>query len=110
MTLTTHELAALRRIAIRAIEEVHDVFASAAARQPSAPARTAAAGPASPPTIPKPKPRMAFGLAEASQLLGLSRSKLYSMIADGEIRSVRLGSRRLIEASEIEALLARSRN
>lgn len=110
MNLTTQDLDALRRIALRAIDEVHYVLATAVSRQSREAARKATSLPAAPPELPKLKPQVAYSLKEASDLLGLSRSKLYSMISDGEIASVRIGSRRLIEASEIEALISRSRH
>lgn len=45
----------------------------------------------------------------ASRLLGVGRSSLYTLIARGELKAVRVLSRRLIEAREIEALLAKAR-
>jgi excisionase family DNA binding protein len=49
--------------------------------------------------------RMAYSPREAASLLGLARSSIYGAIARGELRSVQLGSRRLIPASEIDRVL-----
>ena len=47
---------------------------------------------------------------EAAAQLGISRAKLYELIADGSIRSVRVGGCRRIRASDlhdfVEALVA----
>jgi excisionase family DNA binding protein len=108
MQITPQDLWALRNIAIRAVNEAHEVFAGAARRTPS---RGPLAGPAAPSPAPAPplKQRLTYSLAEAVALIGLSRASLYRLIEAGELKAVRIGSRRLIEAAEIEALLARAR-
>ena len=50
--------------------------------------------------------RLAVSPAEAAQMLGLGRTKLYELIADNEIASVKIGTRRLIRVAELEAWLA----
>jgi excisionase family DNA binding protein len=40
-------------------------------------------------------------IPEAAAQLGISRAKLYELIADGSIRSVRLGGCRRIRASDL---------
>ena len=48
---------------------------------------------------------VAYTMTEACRLLGgISRTHIYKLIGDGEIRRVKLGRRSLIPASEIERL------
>ncbi|AEG50766.1 DNA binding domain protein, excisionase family [Sphingobium chlorophenolicum L-1] len=49
--------------------------------------------------------RLAFSLNEASEATGLSRSHLTRVIAAGELRSMKVGRRRLIPASEMRRLV-----
>jgi len=49
--------------------------------------------------------RAAFSLAEVSGLTGLSISGLYLLINRGELRSVRVGGRRLVRREALEELL-----
>jgi excisionase family DNA binding protein len=46
----------------------------------------------------------------ACQLIGLGRSKLYELLANGEIASVKIGKRRLIVVAELRAWLQRLAN
>jgi excisionase family DNA binding protein len=39
---------------------------------------------------------------------GLGRTRIYELLADGSLESVRLGRRRLVTRRSIEALVARS--
>ena len=50
--------------------------------------------------------RLAYAPAELADLLGVSRAWIYLRLDDGTIPSVKLGAKRLIRASVIEALLA----
>lgn len=50
--------------------------------------------------------RLAYSAAEVAPMLGCTRQHINNMIARGELRSVKLGRRRLIPASAIDALLA----
>jgi excisionase family DNA binding protein len=105
MPLTPQDLGALRNILTRAVNDIHEVLVAAARRQDHA-----APPPANPPPpSPAPRPRLAYSLAETSKRLGLSKATLYRLIARGELKAVRVGSRRLVEAAEIERLLARGR-
>lgn len=52
-------------------------------------------------------PPLLYSILEASHLLGVSRTTLFSLLKAGTIRSVRLGKRRLIPASALEELVAR---
>jgi len=52
-------------------------------------------------------PPLLYSILEASHLLGVSRTTLFSLLKAGTVRSVRLGKRRLIPASALEELVAR---
>jgi excisionase family DNA binding protein len=45
-------------------------------------------------------------VVEAARVLGISRSKLYELLADGEIPSVRIGRSRRITMSALEEFIA----
>lgn len=119
MDLTPQDLWTLRNIIIRAVNESHEVLAAAARRSKQDQKRDARGAEALPPVqapalAPKPPgreqpPKLAYTLNEASVALGLSKSTLYKMIADGRLVTLRLGSRRLIETKTIEAVLAAAR-
>jgi excisionase family DNA binding protein len=49
--------------------------------------------------------RLAYSPAEAAQALGISRGKLYQLLDDGTLASVKLDRRRLIRTEAIVALL-----
>jgi excisionase family DNA binding protein len=51
-----------------------------------------------------PLPRMSYSLAEIEAMCGLSRSSLYRLIAAGELRTVKRGSRRLVPSAELKRL------
>jgi excisionase family DNA binding protein len=61
--------------------------------------------PKSNPTLPD---KIALRVPEASQ--GLSRSKLYELIGERKLPSVKAGGRRLILRSDLEAYLAACRD
>ena len=48
----------------------------------------------------------ALSVVEAAQQLGISRSRLYELIADGELLTIQVGRRRLVLSSAIEDFLA----
>ena len=50
--------------------------------------------------------RLAYGIAEAARAVGVSRAHLYELIARGEVRSVKLGERRLIPTEELRRVLS----
>ena len=52
--------------------------------------------------------RLAYTVAESTNIVPLSRSKLYAMIAAGEIRTVTVAGKTLIPSTELEALVAGS--
>lgn len=46
--------------------------------------------------------RLLYSMPEAAQLLGgITERKLWSMVAEGEIKSVKLGRRRMISATAL---------
>jgi excisionase family DNA binding protein len=106
MQLTAQDLWSLRNILIRAVNESHEVLGAAVRR---APRKAPPSVPAAPPPAPPPKPRLAYPLSEVAILLGVSRASVYRLIALKELKAVRIGSRRLIEAAEIEGMLSRAR-
>lgn len=52
-----------------------------------------------------PVDRKLFTVPEAAKLVGLSRSKLYSMVRDGSLRSVRFGKAWRIPQAALAELL-----
>ena len=53
--------------------------------------------------------RLAYGIEEAVNAVGLSRSRLYELIAAGEIAVCKVGRRTIIPATELTAFLERHR-
>lgn len=53
-------------------------------------------------------PRLGYSVDEAAAALGIGRSTLYRLIRDGRLRTLRLGRRVLITATELEGFLARA--
>lgn len=53
-----------------------------------------------------PPRRAAYPTPEAAVLLGMSRSGIYQLIDQGELRRVKIGRRSLIPAEEITRILA----
>ena len=49
---------------------------------------------------------LAVSPSQAARLLGLGRTKLYELLAANEITSIKIGTRRLIRVSALEAWLA----
>ncbi|PWL18732.1 DNA-binding protein [Falsochrobactrum shanghaiense] len=44
---------------------------------------------------------------DAAKMLGVGRTKIYDMLAKGQILSMRIGSRRLVKVESIKALIER---
>ena len=53
--------------------------------------------------------RLLYKVPEAAAALGLSRAKLYQLMAKGELGSVRIASSRRIPATELHAFVERLR-
>jgi excisionase family DNA binding protein len=45
-------------------------------------------------------------MAETAQALGITKPTAYKLIAEGRLRTVMVGARRLVPVSEIDRLLA----
>jgi excisionase family DNA binding protein len=56
-----------------------------------------------------PLPRLAYSIDDAADALDLSRSRIYELIADGEIAACKVGKRTIIPAAELTAFLDRHR-
>lgn len=54
-------------------------------------------------------PERLLGVDEAAAMLGIGRSRLYDEIAAGQLRSIRVGRRRLVPASAIAEFIAGGR-
>jgi excisionase family DNA binding protein len=52
--------------------------------------------------------RLTFTVAEAAQLLGISRSAAYDCIRCGDLPAVRMGRRLLVPVKALEDLLSRA--
>ena len=46
-------------------------------------------------------------VSDAAIMLGVGRTKIYDMLAKGQILSMRIGSRRLVKVESIKALIER---
>jgi excisionase family DNA binding protein len=53
--------------------------------------------------------RLAYGIEDAANALGLSRSRIYELIAAGEIAACKVGKRTIIPTAELTAFLERHR-
>jgi excisionase family DNA binding protein len=53
--------------------------------------------------------KLAYRIDEAVRATGLGRSFLYERIADGTLKSFKIGGRRLIAHSDLESFLAEAR-
>ena len=56
-----------------------------------------------------PPPRLTVRIADAIKMLGIGRSKLYKLIGEGEVETIKLGSATLILLESIHALVERQR-
>jgi len=48
--------------------------------------------------------RMAFSVAEVSEILGISEQHIYNSIRNGDIKKTKLGRRTLIHKTELDKL------
>lgn len=51
-------------------------------------------------------PKLCYSVKEACNATSWGRTTLYNLIADGRLRTVRIGGRRLIPAEALHALIA----
>lgn len=47
---------------------------------------------------------MLISIRDAAKLLGIGRSKLYDLMADGKLATVQIGRRRLVRTDSVRAL------
>lgn len=52
-----------------------------------------------------PTAQLAHAIADAARMLGIGRTKLYELIDAGELKTIRLGSRRLVPDVELQRLV-----
>jgi excisionase family DNA binding protein len=50
--------------------------------------------------------RLVFSIQEAALACGLSRATIYRLIASGQLKTIKIGARRLVPIAAIDALLA----
>ncbi|MBW3659612.1 MAG: helix-turn-helix domain-containing protein [Actinobacteria bacterium] len=48
-------------------------------------------------------------VVEAAEMIGLSRSKVYELLADGHLPSIRIGRTRRIDVTDLDAFIERHR-
>jgi excisionase family DNA binding protein len=58
---------------------------------------------------PNPSTRQAYSIEETAQQLSVGRNTIYNLLNNGELKSLRIGARRVIPANEITRLLNESR-
>lgn len=63
------------------------------ARKPATPAKPTAAD------------REAFSIAEAAAIWGIGRTTLYRAMADGQLRTLKIGARRLVRRDDLAAFM-----
>jgi excisionase family DNA binding protein len=50
--------------------------------------------------------RRALSIPEAARTCGVSRATLYRLIADGKLKTLKIGARRLVTVGALDALLS----
>jgi excisionase family DNA binding protein len=56
------------------------------------------------PLPPRPE-KLAFTIAEACAAIGIGKTSIYELIAEGKLKSIQAAGRRLIRRSDLEAFL-----
>ena len=51
---------------------------------------------------------LAMSVEEASRVIGFSRSMLYELIAKGELKTFKVGRRRLVQMGELKSFIERA--
>jgi len=51
--------------------------------------------------------KLAYSIPEAAQALGIGRTLTIKLVQSGQLRSIKVGRRRLVPAAALEELLAR---
>lgn len=94
---------ALARLRVWAVNSVADVRADEPANPIQQPKEVITT------TIPHPTERLVYTVAEAAQALRIGRSKLYELLASGEIESIHIGRSRKIPAPALSDYINRQR-
>lgn len=50
-------------------------------------------------------PRLAYSVDEAADMIGISRRSIYELLRSGQLRSVKIGARRLVRRSDLDTFL-----
>jgi excisionase family DNA binding protein len=53
-----------------------------------------------------PVEKRAFSIKETARACGISRATVYRLVADGKLKTLKIGARRVVPVSAIEALLS----
>lgn len=53
--------------------------------------------------------KILYGIRELAEMLGISRSSIYAYCRSNELRYIKIGERRLVERSEVDAFIERMR-
>lgn len=53
-------------------------------------------------------PKLAYSVDEAAEQLGIGRTMMFRLLRNGEIHSLKIGSRRLVRHCELERFLGAS--
>lgn len=114
--LNARDLRMLRDVAVRAVNECHDILAAAQKRELSLPMpKGQRAGrsdvPARPvigtetPAAPA-APKLLFSVGEVASALGVSKSTVWRLRAEGQLQVFKLGGRTLFTAESLLGLLS----
>ncbi len=57
-------------------------------------------------SFPLPQPTLTYGVVDAARALGIGRSSIYRLIADGKLEARALGGRTVIPAKSMHAFVA----
>jgi len=110
MELTPQDIQLLRNVIMRAVNDGHDILKEAARRQRVAVKRPEPPPPPSrEPTTVDP-PRKLYSTKEAAYLLSISHTTIWRMVQERKLCRVKIGSRSMIEATEIERLIMDGRS
>jgi len=60
-----------------------------------------------PPVVPAPIHKVLFSVEEAAVSLSMGRTTVFNLIKEGQIHAVKIGKRRLVAATELEAFALR---
>jgi len=94
---------------LRAAVDLYEQIASAPFRTPEAEAPVAKLTQQQQPITPRADlaaDKLAYSIKEASVAVGIGKTKLYKLIRNGHLKTIRIGQRRLLRADMLKAWLA----